>query len=59
MLAKNYMYNEEPDWNDTSALLFEVLRGGEESSTFPGFPLTSAKTKGASNWKQTWPCLMA
>lgn len=20
---------------------------------------TSAKTKGASNWKQTWPCLMA
>lgn len=40
-----------------SPLMSSELGGGRRR--FPAASTTSAKTKGASNWKQTWPCLMA
>lgn len=39
--------------------LWCVKRLWWELTLSSSFPLTSAKTNGASNWKQTWPCLTA
>lgn len=45
--------------NNLVSYFSSIKRLGKKAALLSSLLLTSAKTKGASNWKQIWPCLMA